>query len=128
MQTGDAGYGRSPVCALRTIAFAQEHYKAQTGKYGDYFNLNDGERNKYIEPSLAGADPDHPNHEDWHGYNVDIFVNADNSDWCCIASPSIWDEENNRNFKITSDGIMYYNIVKGDLINFTAVFGYHKRP
>ena len=111
----------SPISALRTLSSAQELYKTRTGKYGDYFNLNNGHvggYNKYIDPALAKADPDHPQHQDKSGYNHDISVNADNSDWCAIAYPGTWDKDGVRNLIITSDGVIRYNETEGDTTNF----------
>ena len=114
---------------MRTLSSAQELYKTRTGSYGDYFNLNDGKGNKYIDPALAKADPDHPNRQPKSGYWIDISVNADNSDWCVIARPVVWgpedtdwDEPVTRNFFINSDGVIYYNTEKNSN-KFTTVLG-----
>jgi hypothetical protein len=111
----------SAISALRSLWSAQEIYKDRSGTYGDYFNLCG--RKKYIDPVLAKADPDHPEHEDKSGYNVDISVNADNTDWCAIAYPARWFMDGSRNFKITSDGVIRYNETEGDTTNFPRVLG-----
>jgi hypothetical protein len=114
----------SAISCLRTLSSAQDHYKTRTGKYGDYLNLWDARNNhKYIDPALSKADPDHPQHFDKAGYNIDISVNADNTDWCCIATPGTWGVDGERNFKVTSDGTIYYNATDGDTTNFTKVLG-----
>ncbi len=110
----------SAISALRTISSVQELYKTRHGCYGDYFNLQGV---KYIDPALAGADPDHPLHRDKSGYNIDISVSAGNTDWCAFAYPGIWGKGRERNFKITGDGVIYYNDTKGDTTNFTKVLG-----
>ena len=104
----------SAISALRTISSAQELYKTRYGKYGDCEDLNDGIRVKYIDELLARADPDHPRHMDKNDYNVDISVNWDNTDWCAIATPGDWGKDGERNFKISSDGIIYYNVTEND--------------
>ncbi len=105
------GNEASAISALRTISSAQELYKTRNGTYGDYCDLNDGGSNKYIDPALAKADPDHPDHMEKSGYVVDICVNADRSDWFAFAYPAAntWGRNGERNFKITSDGIIYWN-------------------
>jgi len=116
----------SPIGRLRTLTSAQELYKSRTGKYGDYFNLNNGHvggSNKYIDPALAKADPDHPEHVEICKYNFNISVNADNSDWCCIAYPDTWDRDGERNLKVGSDGIIRYNETEGNTTNFPYVLG-----
>ena len=112
----------SAISALRTLSSAQELYKTRNGTYGDYFNLNDGEGNKYIDPALAKADPDHPMHQDKSGYNVDICLSPDGSDWCAIATPGNWDLDGCRNFKIDSEGIIFMNDVERSNI-FEKVLG-----
>ncbi len=113
----------SAIAALRTVESAQELYKNRCGKYGDFYNLNNGMENEYIDPVLARADPDHPRHRDRIGYNIDISVNSDNSGWRAFAYPGTWGTDGERNFKMTSDGVIYYNDTKGDTTNFTKVLG-----
>jgi hypothetical protein len=115
----------SAISALRTIWSAEELYKDRTGKYGNCLDLNDGKKTKFIDIALTKADPDHPEHTDKAGYNIDISVSADNTDWCAIAYPARWGfhGDGQRNFKITSDGTLYYNTTKSDLTNFTEVLG-----
>ena len=104
----------------------------RNGCYGESFNLNDDEGNKYIDPALARADPDHPDPQPKGGYWIDIHVNADNTDWCAIARPAVWgvdypgiyrdDDTFQRNFIIGSDGVIYWNAEKNST-EFTRVLG-----
>jgi hypothetical protein len=116
------GNEASAISALRTISSAQELYKTRTGTYGDYFDLNNGRDKKYTDPALAKADPDHPHHQDKSGYNVDICVSPDRSDWYAIAMPGNWGRDGERNFKITSDGIIYWNETERSVV-FKNVLG-----
>ena len=111
------------ISGLRTISSAQELYHQRTGKFGNYFDLNDGKEKKYIDEVLAKADPDHLEHEDKSGHNFDISVNADNSDWWAMAYPGTWAMDGDRNFIIRSDGVIRYNKTEGDLTNFPYVLG-----
>jgi hypothetical protein len=113
----------SAISSLRTIMSAQELYKTRTGFYGDYGNLNDGKIRRYIDPVLTRADPDHPEHLPKAGYVLDINVNAENSDWWAVATPARWGVDGNRNFKIDSSGVIYYNKTEGDTTNFGTVLG-----
>lgn len=106
----------SAISSLRTLSSAQELYKTRTGTYGDCRDLNNGMGNRYIDEALAKADPDHPDHQDKSGYNVDVCVNADRTDWCAIATPGNWARDGERNFKITSEGIIYFNDTEGSTI------------
>ena len=120
----------SAISALRTLSSAQELYKTRTGCYGESFDLNDGKDKKYIDPALARSDPDHPNPMPKSGYWIDISVNADNSDWCAIARPEVWEKGveqvgdywGRRNYIIKSDGVIYYNTEK-DSSKLTHVLG-----
>ena len=111
------------ISALRCVSSAQEKYKADTGKFGDYFNLYDGKQNDYLFELVAKADPDHPRHHTKSGYIIDISVNADNSDWWAIATPGTWWTDGERNFKIDSNGVIYWNDTEGDTTNFPKVLG-----
>ncbi len=104
----------SAISALRTISSAQEFYQLRNEIYGDYFNLHDGVRNNYIDEVLSRADPDHPQHRDKSGYNIDISVSEDGSDWHAIATPGIWEKDGAKNFKIDSAGAIYYNLTADD--------------
>jgi len=126
-----ASSSNKAINALRTLSSAQELYKYRNGYFGDYFNLNDGAHNKYIDMALAKADPDHPQAEPTDGYWVDISVNAKKTDWCAIARPAVWgarvtwwdsDMDTMRNFLITSDGGFYWNAEK-DSTKFTRGIG-----
>jgi len=112
--------GPMPWNILRTIAAAQELYKSRNGHYGDYFDLRNS---NYIKPSLARNDPDHPEHQDRQGYYYDIWVDGNNSDWCCVAAPAQWREGVTRNWKIDSEGVIRYNRTKGDTTSFPYVLG-----
>ena len=123
---GRENEGANESCAismLRCVSLAQEKYKADSGKYGDYFNLYDGKQSKYLFEHIAQADPNHPRHQDRIGYNIDISVNADNTDWWAIATPGTWWTDGERNFKLTSDGVIRYNATEGDVTNFPKVLG-----
>ena len=112
--------GFSPIHLLRTISSAQELYRSRNDCYGDYFDLLNI---KYIDLRLARTDPDHPEHQEIHGYNFDIQLNKDKSDWCCIATPERWSEDGSRNWKIDSKGIIWINNTKGDTTNFPKALG-----
>ena len=112
------------VGSMRSLMNAQELYKTRTGYYGDCVDLNDshlGGLNIYIDSALAKADPDHPNHVNKAGYDIDISLGA--GDWCCIATPANWQKDGARNFKLTSNGVIYYNTTENDKTNFTSVVG-----
>ena len=124
LQSKMAANEASAISALRTLSSAQELYKTRTGYYGDYNNLNDGANNKYIDPALAKADPDAgANHQDKSGYNIDVSVDGSNTDWCAIATPGIWAKDGERNFKISSDGVIYYNATPADVTTWNTVLG-----
>jgi hypothetical protein len=44
-------------------------------------------------------------------------------DWQAVAAPVRWGVDGGRNFKIGSDGVIYYNTTEGDTTNFTDVLG-----
>ena len=123
LQSKMAANEASAISSLRTYSSAQELYKTRTGDYGDYDDLNDGAAKKYIDPALAKADPNHASHQDKSGYNVDCSVNGTNTDWCVIATPGVWAKDGERNFKISSDGVIYYNPTSGDVTTWTTVLG-----
>jgi type IV pilus assembly protein PilA len=126
LQSKMAANEASAISALRTLSSSQELYKTRTGFYGDYNNLNNtagGGTNKYIDPALAKADPDAAGCQAKSGYWVDISVNGTNTDWCAIAYPANWGKDGERNFFITSDGVIYYNPTSGDHATFTTVLG-----
>lgn len=113
----------SAISALRTMSSAQELYWTRNEIYGDYFNLCDGDRNKYIDERLAMADPDHPRHTGKSGYSIDIWVSEDGSDWYAIATPELWEKDGARNFKIGREGIIYYNETRGDTQTWDRILG-----
>ena len=113
----------SVISALRTLSSAQELYKTRFGCYGDYFNLYGEKKPRFIDPTLAKADPDHPEHTDRQGCDIDISVNADNTDWCAFCIPAKWGEDEYRNLKIGSDGVIRYNQTEGDTTNFPYILG-----
>jgi hypothetical protein len=123
---GGGGNEASAISALRTLSSAQELYKTRNGVYGDCDNLNDGASNKYIDEALRRADPDTSHaegHIDKAGYSIDISVSADNSDWCAIAMPGNWGRDGERNFMITSKGIIYYNSTERSVVLVNVLGG-----
>jgi prepilin-type N-terminal cleavage/methylation domain-containing protein len=108
---------------LRTLHNAEELYSTRYGKYGDYFNLQDGAYHRYIDSALAKADPHHPQKCTKNGYWIDISVNGNNSDWCVIAYPATWGKTGERNFMIGRDGVIHYNLAENDHTNWTQVLG-----
>jgi hypothetical protein len=111
------------------MASAQELYKSRYGCYGDIFDLNNWKDRKYISPWVAMADPDHPQHDEYYSFTVNLSVNADNSDWFCIATPGKLREKTfsglkdwfTKNYRIGKDGILRYNETEGDLTNFPKI-------
>jgi hypothetical protein len=113
---------KAVISALRTLSSAQELYKTVIAKYADYYQLYDGMHQKYIDASLAAADPDHPDHQPLNGYIIDISLHPDGWDWCAFATPVRWGIDGTRNFRITSDGVIRYNETENSS-EFTEVLG-----
>jgi prepilin-type N-terminal cleavage/methylation domain-containing protein len=120
LESKKAANEAAAISAMRTISSAEELYMARAGEYGLNTNLNDGTR-KLIDSVLRDAYTSnaHPK----SGYFFDITVSGTGSAWSCIAEPSEWATTGERNFMISTDGVIYWNGTKDDITTWTSVLG-----
>ena len=92
--------GSSAGANLRLLSSVQLQYSEKFGTYGTLEQLcNAG----YIDSVLGSGVK--------QGYSFHMNVDGAKS-WCCIMRPVVWGIDGERNFLITTDGVIYVNTKK----------------